>query len=171
MDARISVDGQAREVKDICIEDLLAVVDEAEKMIPKRRQRSSPSRLRAASELRFFFLLMFGDLFDGDPLVVEGLSHGLAPRADLHLVVGVVEVALDGPLRQVDPAGYLAIGEPAGSEEQDLQLPGGDDALGPSLGLLEQLARHPHHHVAFPRVEHRGAHRAMRWIEEELFKT
>ena len=34
MDARISVDGQAREVKDICIEDLLAVVDEAEKMIP-----------------------------------------------------------------------------------------------------------------------------------------
>ena len=35
MDARISVDGQAREVKDICMEDLLAVVDEAEKMIPK----------------------------------------------------------------------------------------------------------------------------------------
>ena len=35
MDARISVDGQAREVKDICIEDLLTVVDEAEKMIPK----------------------------------------------------------------------------------------------------------------------------------------
>ena len=34
MDARISVDGQAREVKDICMEDLLAVVDEAEKMIP-----------------------------------------------------------------------------------------------------------------------------------------
>ena len=36
MDARISVDGQAREVKDICIEDLLAVADEAEKMIPKK---------------------------------------------------------------------------------------------------------------------------------------
>ena len=35
MDAMISVDGQAREVKDICIEDLLAVVDEAAKMIPK----------------------------------------------------------------------------------------------------------------------------------------
>jgi hypothetical protein len=35
MDARIGVDGQAREVKDICMEDLLAVVDEAEKMIPK----------------------------------------------------------------------------------------------------------------------------------------
>jgi hypothetical protein len=35
MDARISVGGQAREVKDICIEDLLAVVDEAAKMIPK----------------------------------------------------------------------------------------------------------------------------------------
>ena len=35
MDARISVDGRAREVKDICTEDLLAVVDEAEKMIPK----------------------------------------------------------------------------------------------------------------------------------------
>ena len=35
MDARISVDGQAREVKDICIEDLLTVVDEAAKMIPK----------------------------------------------------------------------------------------------------------------------------------------
>jgi hypothetical protein len=34
MDARISVDGRAREVKDICTEDLLAVVDEAEKMIP-----------------------------------------------------------------------------------------------------------------------------------------
>jgi hypothetical protein len=29
MDARISVDGRAREVKDICTEDLLAVVDEA----------------------------------------------------------------------------------------------------------------------------------------------
>ena len=29
MDARISADGQAREVKDICTEDLLAVVDEA----------------------------------------------------------------------------------------------------------------------------------------------
>ncbi len=35
MDARIGVDGQAREVTDICTEDLLAVVDEAEKMIPK----------------------------------------------------------------------------------------------------------------------------------------
>lgn len=35
MDARISVDGQAREVKDIRTEDLLAVVDEAEKMIPR----------------------------------------------------------------------------------------------------------------------------------------
>ena len=35
MDARIGVDGQAREVKDICMEDLLAVVDEAEKMISK----------------------------------------------------------------------------------------------------------------------------------------
>jgi hypothetical protein len=35
MDARISVDGRAREVRDICTEDLLAVVDEAEKMIPK----------------------------------------------------------------------------------------------------------------------------------------
>jgi hypothetical protein len=35
MDARISVDGRAREVKDVCTEDLLAVVDEAEKMIPK----------------------------------------------------------------------------------------------------------------------------------------
>jgi hypothetical protein len=35
MDARISVDGRAREVKDICTEDLLAEVDEAEKMIPK----------------------------------------------------------------------------------------------------------------------------------------
>lgn len=34
MDARISVDGQAREVNNICTEDLLAVVDEAEKMIP-----------------------------------------------------------------------------------------------------------------------------------------
>ena len=35
MDAMISVDGQTREVRDICTEDLLAVVDEAEKMIPK----------------------------------------------------------------------------------------------------------------------------------------
>ena len=34
MDAKISVDGQAREVNNICTEDLLAVVDEAEKMIP-----------------------------------------------------------------------------------------------------------------------------------------
>ena len=34
MDARISVVGRAREVKDICMEDLLAVVDEAEKIIP-----------------------------------------------------------------------------------------------------------------------------------------
>jgi hypothetical protein len=35
MDARISVDGWAREVKDICTEDLLAVVDEAKTMVPK----------------------------------------------------------------------------------------------------------------------------------------
>ena len=35
MDARISVDGRAREVNDICIEDLLTVVDRTEKMIPK----------------------------------------------------------------------------------------------------------------------------------------
>ena len=34
MDARISVDGRAREVKDIGTEDLLAVVDEAEIMNP-----------------------------------------------------------------------------------------------------------------------------------------
>ena len=38
MDARISVDGRAREVKDICMEDLLAVVDEAEKMISKEAE-------------------------------------------------------------------------------------------------------------------------------------
>ena len=38
MDARISVDGQAREVKDICTEDLLAVVDEAEKLIPEEAE-------------------------------------------------------------------------------------------------------------------------------------
>ncbi len=42
MDARISVDGRAREVKNICMEDLLAVVDEA-----KKRQSSNPSCLRA----------------------------------------------------------------------------------------------------------------------------
>ena len=35
MDAMISVDGHTREVKDICTEDLFAVVDEAEKMIPE----------------------------------------------------------------------------------------------------------------------------------------
>jgi hypothetical protein len=38
MDARIGVDGRAREVKDICTEDLLAVVDEAEKMIPEEAE-------------------------------------------------------------------------------------------------------------------------------------
>jgi hypothetical protein len=38
MDARISVDGQARKVKDICMEDLLAVVNEAEKMISKEAE-------------------------------------------------------------------------------------------------------------------------------------
>lgn len=50
MDARIGVDGRAREVKDICMEDLLAVVDEAEKMIPKEvadQPVLSPNRLRA----------------------------------------------------------------------------------------------------------------------------
>ncbi len=35
MDARISVDGQAWEVKDIVTEDLLAVVDEVEELIPE----------------------------------------------------------------------------------------------------------------------------------------
>ncbi len=38
MDARISVDGRAWKVKDICTEDLLAVMDEAEKMIPKEAE-------------------------------------------------------------------------------------------------------------------------------------
>jgi hypothetical protein len=38
MDARISVGGRAREVEDICIEDLLAVVNEAEKMVPKETE-------------------------------------------------------------------------------------------------------------------------------------
>ena len=38
MDARISVDGQTREVQDIRTEDLLAVVDKAEKMIPKETE-------------------------------------------------------------------------------------------------------------------------------------
>ena len=38
LDARISVDGRAREVKDICTEDLLAVVDEAEKMNPQEAE-------------------------------------------------------------------------------------------------------------------------------------
>jgi hypothetical protein len=38
MDARISVDGRAREKKDICMEDLLAVVNEAEKMVPKETE-------------------------------------------------------------------------------------------------------------------------------------
>ncbi len=50
----------------------------------------------------------------------ESYPHGLAPRADLHLVVGVREVALDGALRNVNPGGYLAVREPAGGEEQDL---------------------------------------------------
>ena len=39
MNARISVDGQAREVKDICTEDLLAVVDEAEKLITEKAEK------------------------------------------------------------------------------------------------------------------------------------
>ena len=38
MDARISVGGQAWEVKNICMEDLLAVVNEAEKMVPKETE-------------------------------------------------------------------------------------------------------------------------------------
>lgn len=38
MDARISVDGQAREVKDILTEDLLAVMDEAEELIPEEAE-------------------------------------------------------------------------------------------------------------------------------------
>jgi hypothetical protein len=38
MDARIGVDGRTRELKDICTEDLLAVVDEAEQMIPKEAE-------------------------------------------------------------------------------------------------------------------------------------
>ena len=38
MDARINVDGRAREVKDICTEDLLAMVDEAKKMIPREAE-------------------------------------------------------------------------------------------------------------------------------------
>lgn len=50
MDARISVDGRVAEVKDICTGDLLAVVDEAEKMISKEvadQPVLSPNRLRA----------------------------------------------------------------------------------------------------------------------------
>jgi len=39
MDARINLDGQAREVKDICTEDLLAVVDEAEKLITEKAEK------------------------------------------------------------------------------------------------------------------------------------
>ncbi len=39
MDARISVDGQAREIKDILTEDLLAVVDEAEKLITEEAEK------------------------------------------------------------------------------------------------------------------------------------
>lgn len=35
MDARIGLDGQVAEAKDLSIEDLLAVVDEAKKMVPK----------------------------------------------------------------------------------------------------------------------------------------
>ena len=35
LDARIGLDGQVAESKDLSIEDLLAVVDEAEKMTPK----------------------------------------------------------------------------------------------------------------------------------------
>lgn len=38
MDARISMDGQTREVKDIYMEDLLAVVDEVEKIILKEAE-------------------------------------------------------------------------------------------------------------------------------------
>jgi hypothetical protein len=38
MDARISVGGRAREVEDLCLEDLLAEADEAEKMILKEAE-------------------------------------------------------------------------------------------------------------------------------------
>ena len=38
MDARISVDGRAWKINDICTKDLLAMVDEAEKLIPKEAE-------------------------------------------------------------------------------------------------------------------------------------
>ena len=68
-------------------------------------------------------------------------------------------MALDGALRQVYPAGYLAVGEAAGGQQQDLELPDGEHALRALLGLLQYLAGHAQNHVAVLGGEDRRADR------------
>jgi len=53
---------------------------------------------------------------------VSGGGDGLGPAADLELTVDVVDVALDGALRDDQPIRDLLVGEARGNQAQHLQL-------------------------------------------------
>ncbi|CAA9530475.1 MAG: hypothetical protein AVDCRST_MAG05-4381 [uncultured Rubrobacteraceae bacterium] len=69
-------------------------------------------------------------------------------------------MALDGALREVDPGRYLAVGEAAGGEQQDLELPHGERALGSPARLLQHRPRHAQDYVPLLGGEGRRADRA-----------
>src|SRR5918993_2385626 len=74
-------------------------------------------------------LVFPGDVPGGDPTLGERLSRRLGPGADAQLLVDVGEVALDRGLGEMEAFGYLAVGEGAGRQKQDLRLPVGERAL------------------------------------------
>ena len=39
MDVRVSLDGEVREIKDICIDDLIGIIEETERLIPEETTR------------------------------------------------------------------------------------------------------------------------------------
>jgi hypothetical protein len=55
---------------------------------------------RPVSLHALFFFILLRDLLDSDPPFGERLPHRLPTGVNRHLLIGIGEVALDGPLRQ-----------------------------------------------------------------------
>src|SRR3954465_10259935 len=89
-----------------------------------------------------------GDLFGGDPTPRDGEAEGLGPRANLELAVDAVQVALDGAFGEVEDFRYPGVALAGGGEDEPLEFPVCELALGPAADPLQGLAREGEEHLA-----------------------
>ena len=93
---------------------------------------------------------LVGDVVDGDPLLIERHPGGLAPGAYPHLVVGVGEVALDGPFGKVPPlVAIWRLERPLEAKRRISSSLAESTPSEPSSASSSIPTRHAHHRVIF----------------------